>query len=192
MPLGLPPSLTSGGSATAGSGWTDEATAEQDEERRRTASRDAYWLAVRDGKEALVSFAKRGSLSSSGDEERSGSSITPVTANHGIEVRVVAPRPGGWSYHESQADFEASLSSNDGGFAAGAAQVESAFADPDVFALAEQENGWMLGYAPVSHPHGSGAGSSRKDGAQGEAQKSMYWTGVLPRVRAQMGIIGGP
>lgn len=195
MPLGLPPSI--GSTAAAGSEWSDEATAEQEEERRRTASRDAYWLAVRDGKEALVEFTRRDLLSSFSDDEQksnnnSSSQFAAGVQNGVIEVRVVAPRPGGWSYHESQADFEASLSPSDGGFAAGAAETQSALADPDVFALAEQENGWMLGYAPTSQPAlGHGAqGNGRKE-PQGEtAKNTMYWTGVLPRVRAQLGIIG--
>lgn len=61
-------------------------------ERDRTAVRDAYWMEVRDGRELLAElFAKARA------EAKLGA----------VEIRIVAPRPGGWDPGEQRADFHA-------------------------------------------------------------------------------------
>ncbi|KDN52490.1 hypothetical protein K437DRAFT_254276 [Tilletiaria anomala UBC 951] len=158
----------------------DEATAwDQEEERRRTANRDEYWLNVREGKEALKEFAAASLKHVFNNEIPFAEGREPAVRrrpDQGLEVRVVAPRPGGWNRFESQADFDAQVP--DANWSC--TEERTSYNDPDVFELAEKR--WDLGYAPfpdasIYHSH------------NGKAAAPKYWLGTLPRVKASDGVV---
>jgi len=169
-----------------------------EEERRRTIARDAYWLDVRHGKEALKEFAhqqiervlderRRQALDGDADAQSSGDEeyLKPTvfrSEGERIEIRVVAARPGGWNRFETQVDFEAQVShlEDSAGASASGPEEQTSFGDPDVFQLAEER--WQLGYAPI--PQDPGRGFTPMSG-----KVPKYWLGVLPRVKAADGMI---
>ncbi|PWN46007.1 hypothetical protein IE81DRAFT_319374 [Ceraceosorus guamensis] len=128
-------------------------------ERDRTAYRDTYWMDVREGKEALVELFRQ---QRSSVRDASGSALPD------LEVRVVAPRPGGWDRHEARNEFLASAAAChvrthapshrssgsepiEASFAASSSAADddqTCFSDPDVFRLAEVRP-W-LGYAATT------------------------------------------
>ncbi|CAO1619577.1 unnamed protein product [Parajaminaea phylloscopi] len=169
-----------------------------DAERTRTATRDAYWIDTRAGKEALQAlFDECRSRPMNGDSASSTSSTAtgtamaaglPVSVSR-VEVRIAAPKPGGWDQNECRQDFESQVQ---------ACQAESSlspdvdhlnttldvddgtcFSDPDVFWLAENRP-WLSydGEHRSDYDPTLGADWRRPDG------KGTWWTGVLPRYDA--------
>jgi len=155
-----------------------EREAQAAEERQRTAERDAYWLQVREGKEALLQLFR---------EARSSAGLDPDA----IELRVVLARPSGWSYNEAQAEFLSSALSTSRRRARGASMPElvldpfktggtsneggtnadsGCWADEDVFELAASRP-WLAIDAGDGEP-------KRGPGLSG------WWTGELPRLNA--------
>ncbi|CEH17721.1 hypothetical protein CBOM_04115 [Ceraceosorus bombacis] len=128
-------------------------------ERDRTAYRDTYWMDVREGKEALVELFRQ---QRSSVRDASGSVLPD------LEVRIVAPRPGGWDRHEARNEFLASAAAchprthapshrssgsdpiepSSAASSSAADDDQTCFSDPDVFHLAEVRP-W-LGYAATT------------------------------------------
>ncbi len=175
-------------------GFAEAQAWDQEEERRRTTMRDAYWMEVRAGKEALRDYANEQlERARQLDPEAEGAPTIRRAEDLPLDIRVVAPRPGGWNRFETHDDFQAqvaassssSSSSGSGGADQGQTADTTCFEDPDVFRLAEQR--WELSYAPVPADDPSSPSSSYFGGARGKPLR--YWTGTLPRIKATDGVV---
>ncbi|KAE8251425.1 hypothetical protein A4X13_0g4003 [Tilletia indica] len=178
------------------------------EERQRTAHRDAYWLNVRQGREALLTLFQQARASRSGDDR--------------FELKIVAPRPNGWSAPEMEAQFALGAFSTArrrargsrveqvslNGVAGGEEEeeVEGCWADEDVFELAERRpwlafasgglqrcSQWKDGQHAVEEGEGDESVRERTGArAGGRGRKMGWWTGELPRLNAGGGGEGEP
>ncbi|KAK0545178.1 hypothetical protein OC845_005232 [Tilletia horrida] len=150
------------------------------EERQRTAHRDAYWLRVREGKEALLNLFRQARASLPGHAEGK---------KDDFELRIVASRAGGWSYSEAQSEFASAAfspsrrnargsrlqlisSEPEGSEGSDMEQEWGCWTDEDVFELAATRP-W-LGLEKGKPGNGG-------DAAQDSAG---WWTGELPRLNA--------
>jgi hypothetical protein len=203
----------------------------EEAERNRTAHRDLYWIDTRDGKEALQTLfdesrqqvlAEQDSGNASSGRVGQGDASSgrvgqgDASNNQGgrarrpaVEVRIVAPRPGGWDRNECRAEFEAQVEAcsynQGGGHDRADAQTSSGsgpsdlfddgddgtcFSDPDLFTLAERRP-W-LSYDGARRPDwasaGGQGGTARSDGGKSVEDwrdpKRTWWTGSLPRYDA--------
>ncbi|CAD6921458.1 unnamed protein product [Tilletia controversa] len=183
-------------SATEAAEW--EARAQQElavEEQQRTAHRDAYWLQVRQGREALLTLFKQARAGKERGEEDA------------FDLRVVAPRPNGWSAPQMEAQFaltafstacrrargsrveEVSLhGGGGGGDGEGASKMGGCWEDEDIFELAERrpwlaiENGKAARFFEEEEEEGQGQGQGERQGDWDAI--TGYWTGELPRLNA--------
>lgn len=135
------------------------------EEEVRCKGRDEYWDGVKRGKEALEHVLNFNLAVQRRNRAHLKQKDDPL--DEPIRVRVVAPRPGGWDRNESLVDFlanaEACSHSSRG-------VDKSAFNDPDIFELVEQEE--KDDEAPLGYNYAMVPGTDRR---------VAYWTGVLPR-----------
>lgn len=156
--------------------------------RSRTAPRDEYWMLTRMGKETLQDLfneTRSAAVAASDSDDQSSTRLPP------IEVRVVAPRSGGWDQNEMRQDFEAQVlacerqsrrrtphltcPSSEEAHPLGDG---TCYSDMDVFWLA-QHRPW-LGYEGRRRRDWDGKGDWR------EVSEAMtdWWTGRLPRFDA--------
>lgn len=178
-------SFDSGGDTQARTAMRIEA------ERSRTAPRDAYWIEVRAGKEALQDLFRHC---------RSESTMASSDPLPDVEVRVVAPKPGGWDQNECRQDYEAQAQAchalpstgyvNQSGphvWSEGDEDDGTCFSDPDVFWLAEQRP-WLSYDGPRREGWTGQGGDWRPLAAeQGVVEGRLggaWWTGSLPRFDA--------
>lgn len=195
----------------------------EEAERNRTAHRDLYWIDTRDGKEALQTLFDESRQQALAEQESGNPSSGRVgrgeasnskgdrARRSAVEVRIVAPRPGGWDRNECRAEFEAQVEacsyahSQAQGHDLADAQSSSGsgpsdlfddgddgtcFSDPDLFALAERRP-W-LSYDGARRPDwasaGGQGGTTGSDGRQSAEDwrdpQRTWWTGSLPRYDA--------
>lgn len=161
-----------------------------DAERTRTAARDAYWIETRLGKEALQSLFEECRSGKAADSQSQGLGLEPdlasLTPLPHVEVRIVAPRPGGWNHNECRQDFESQVQAcrveelrkpqarGDDGYDDG-----TCFSDPDVFWLAEHRPWLSYDGARRSDFDPSKETDWRRPNGEGS-----WWTGSLPRYDA--------
>lgn len=143
----------------------------EEAERTRTAVRDAYWIDVRDGKEALAGLFHT-TRSGGSNNTNSDAHFTP------IDIHIVAPRPGGWNRSECQKEFEATVA---------ACQMppeedSTCHEDPDVFCLGERRP-WLT-YQGTAKDKWKQDTKADVDQWQAHVKDQCWWDGLLPRFDA--------